>query len=51
MAPANSTQYSCASARSSTPKKVDPMPMDSDFGIGLRSVTAPITGCNKDAVT
>lgn len=21
-------------------KKVDPMPMDSDFGIGLRSVTA-----------
>ena len=51
IAPVSSTQYSRASASSSTPKKVEPMPTASDRGIGRLSVISPTTGCNSEAVT
>src|SRR6185312_750896 len=33
-----------------TPQRVNVIPVISEYGLGLRSVTRPTTGCSRDAV-
>ena len=47
----SSAAYVGAYASSTSPRSVEAMPNGNEYGIGLRSVNTPISGCSSEAVS